>query len=108
MNKPYFCQDFFLTDWRHKRLKNTIDLLLFYGEHFYGFSEHVLPVSNLEAVAQRCSVKKVFLETYKIRGKTPRSEACNFIIKETLAQVFRPSTLWKKNSVTEHLRWLLL
>ena len=34
MNKPYF-----LIDWRHKRLKNTIDLLLFYGEHFYGFSE---------------------------------------------------------------------
>ena len=39
MNKPYFCQNFFLIDWRHKRLKNTIDLLLFDGEHFYGFSE---------------------------------------------------------------------
>ena len=39
MNKPYFCRNFFLIDWRHKRLKNTIDLLLFYGEHFYGFSE---------------------------------------------------------------------
>ena len=38
MNKPYFCRNFFLIDWRHKRLKNTIDLLLFYGEHFYGFS----------------------------------------------------------------------
>ena len=32
MNKPYFCQNFFLTDWRPKRLKNKIDLLLFYGE----------------------------------------------------------------------------
>ena len=42
MNKPYFCRNFFLTDWRHKRLKNTIDLLLFYGEHFYGFSESAL------------------------------------------------------------------
>ena len=31
MNKPYFCRNFFLT--------NTIDLSLFYGEHFYGFSE---------------------------------------------------------------------
>ena len=31
--------EIFLIDWRHKRLKNTIDLLLFYGEHFYGFSE---------------------------------------------------------------------
>ena len=30
---------FFLTDSRHKRLKNIIDLLLFYGEHFYGLSE---------------------------------------------------------------------
>ena len=37
MNKPYFCGIFFLIDWRHKRLKNTIDL--FYREHFYGFSE---------------------------------------------------------------------
>ena len=39
MNKPYFCRNFFLTDWRHKLLKNTIDLLLFYGDHVYGFSE---------------------------------------------------------------------
>ena len=39
MNKPYFCRNFFLTDWRHKRLKNKIDLLLFYREHFYGFWE---------------------------------------------------------------------
>ena len=39
MNKPYFCRDFLLIDWRHRRLKSTIDLLLFYGEYFYGFSE---------------------------------------------------------------------
>ena len=39
MNKPDFCRNFFLKDWRHKRLKNKIDLLLFYKEHFYGFSE---------------------------------------------------------------------
>ena len=41
MNKPYFCRNFFLADWRHKHLKNTKDLMLFYGEHehFYGFSE---------------------------------------------------------------------
>ena len=38
MNKPYFYRNFFLTDRRYKRLKNTIYLLLFYGEHFYGFS----------------------------------------------------------------------
>ena len=29
----------FLIDWHHKRLKNKIDLLLFCGEHFYGFLE---------------------------------------------------------------------
>ena len=29
----------FLIDWSHKHLKNLIDLLVFYGEHFYGFSE---------------------------------------------------------------------
>ena len=33
MNKPYFRRNFVLTDWRHERLKNTIDLLLFYGEN---------------------------------------------------------------------------
>ena len=41
MNEPYFCRSFFLTDWRHKRLKNKIGLLLFYREHFYEFSETV-------------------------------------------------------------------
>ena len=39
MNKPYFYRIFFLRDWRHKRLKNTIDILLFHWEHFCGFSE---------------------------------------------------------------------
>ena len=39
MNKPCFSRNFFLIDWHHKRLKNTIDLLLFYGEHFYGLLE---------------------------------------------------------------------
>ena len=34
--------DNFLIDWRHKRLKNKTDLLLFYREHFLGFSEHDL------------------------------------------------------------------
>ena len=39
MNKLYFCWNVFLIDWCHKHLKNTMDLLLFYGEHFYGFLE---------------------------------------------------------------------
>ena len=44
MNKAYFCRNVFLIDWRHKSLKNTIDLFLFYGKHFYGFSESVLGI----------------------------------------------------------------
>ena len=47
MNKPYFCRNFFLTDRLHKRLKNTIDLLLFYGEHFYDFRKAVRKKSFL-------------------------------------------------------------
>ena len=31
--------EFFHIDWCHKCLKNIIALLLFHGEHFYGFSE---------------------------------------------------------------------
>ena len=34
MNKPYFCRIIFLTDWRHEGLKNTINRLLFYAEHY--------------------------------------------------------------------------
>ena len=48
----------------------------------------------IKAVVHRCSVRKVFLEisqnsqenTYFFNKKKP--EACNFIMKETLAQVF--------------------
>ena len=50
MNKPYFCRNFFLTDWRHKRLKNTIDLLLFYRENFYGFSESDIATDNFPKI----------------------------------------------------------
>ena len=31
--------EFFHIDWCHKCLKNIMALLLFNGEHFYGFSE---------------------------------------------------------------------
>ena len=48
MNKPYFCRNFFLIDCRHERLKNTIDLLLFYWENFYGFFESVLTVRSYD------------------------------------------------------------
>ena len=60
MNKPYFCRIFFLTDWRYKRLKNTIDLLLFCGEHFYGFSESVTVSDN-----NQIQLKKKYLLSRK-------------------------------------------
>ena len=60
MNKPYFCRNFFLTDWRHKRLKNTIDLLLFYREQFYGFSE------------SECSILEVFSQSFILSERSWR------------------------------------
>ena len=53
-------------------------------------SNYLFP--KAETVAQRIFVKKLFSEFRKIHRKTP--EACNFIIKETLAQVFS-SEFWE-------------
>ena len=65
MNKPYFSRIFFLTDWRHKRLKNTIDLLLFYGENFNGFSESELHYFLLtEYALSRCFCSREILHHY--------------------------------------------
>ena len=58
MNEPYFCRSFFLTDWRHKRLKNKIGLLLFYREHFYGFSESVFIQYAFIGVRKNATGKK--------------------------------------------------
>ena len=55
-----------------------------------------------EAVVQRCFVKKVFLEISQSSQEDPcarasfliklQAEACNFIKKETLAQIFQVKT----------------
>ena len=52
-----------------------------------------------EAVAQRCSIKKVFLEI------SQTSQSCNFIKKETLAQMFSCEfcEISKNTLFTEHL-----
>ena len=42
----------------------------------------------IEAVAQTCSVKKVFLEILQNSQKNTCARACNFIKIETLVQVF--------------------
>ena len=57
----------------------------------------------------RCSIKKGVLKKFrKIQRKTPvtKPEACNFIKKETLAQVFSSEfgEICKSNFFTEHLR----
>ena len=53
----------FLIDWCLKRLKSTIYLLLFYREHFHGFSESDL---------WKCRKKKTFIsqQTYQYRPFT--------------------------------------
>ena len=42
MNKPYFYRNFFLIDWRHKRLKNTIDLLYFTENTLWIFGKWIV------------------------------------------------------------------
>ena len=45
-------------------------------------------VISAEAVVRRFSIKKVFLEILLNSQETPVPEPCNFIKKETMAQVF--------------------
>ena len=60
-----------------------------------------IAIRNSEAVVWRRSVEKVFIEI---------SQACNFIKKAALAQVFSCEfcEISKNAFFTEHLRWLLL
>ena len=77
----------------------------------------------LELVAQRCSVRKDVLRNFtKLTGKHLcqslsfnkvaglRPQACNFIKRETLAQVFsfKFREISKNTFFKEHLLWLLL
>ena len=68
----------------------------------------------IEAVAQRCSIKKVFFKNFaKFTGKhlcQSQVSACNFIKKETLVQVFSCEVceIFKNTFLIEYLRWLLL
>ena len=67
-----------------------------------------------EAVARRCSVKKVFLDISQNSQENTctRVWACDFIKKETLAQMFCKIRTFAKflttSFRTKHLRWLLL
>ena len=44
-------------------------------------------VLNTETVAQKCSIKKVFLQILQ-NSQENKVEVCNFVKVETLAQVF--------------------
>ena len=77
-------------------------------------------VFGSEAVVLRCSVKKVFLEISQTSQENTcarvsfliklQASICNFIKKETLAQVFSGKfcKISKNTFLKEHLRWLLL
>ena len=72
-----------------------------------------------EAVAQKCSIKKVFLEiSQKLHENTCarvsfliklQSQVCSFINRETHHRCFRVNfaKFLRKAFFTEHLRWLL-
>ena len=62
-----------------------------------------------EAVAQSCSVKKVFFESPQ-NSQENTCEACTFLKREALAQVFSCEfcEISKNTFFIEHLCWLLL
>ena len=95
--------------WRNSRKMNrNKNLILYLGKKLS------------EAVARRCFVKMVFLEISQNLQENNcarvsfliklHPEACNFIKKETLAQVFSCEFCVISNNTffIEHLRWLLL
>ena len=65
---------------------------------YYYFTNTIMISSIMFCVAQRCSVKKLFLKISQNSQENTcarvsfliklQAQACNFIIKETLAQVF--------------------
>ena len=88
---------------------------------FYTFQFHILKSADIEkaeTVAQRCSLKKVFLEISQYSQENTctgvsfllKLLGCNVIKKETPAQVFSCEffEISKNTFFTEHLRWLLL
>ena len=90
-------------------------LLLLAIFHFLSYSSH----GTIEAVVRRCSIKKVFLKISQISQEETCArdsflirllQACNFIKKEALSQVFSCEIceIFKNTFFIEHLWWLLL
>ena len=88
------------------------------SRHFSCCEVQLMHQFFMEAVVQRCSVKKVFLKILQnsqantcARGSfLIKLQACNFIKKESLAQVFSCEfcEIFKNIFFHRHLRWLLL
>ena len=95
---------------------------LYFKNHPAKVKYGVIMEISTEAVAQRCSVKKMFLKVsqnsqentcarQRLFFNKVRPQACNFIKKESLAQVFSCGFYEiSKNTFffKEHLRWPLL
>ena len=66
----------------------------------------ILFIEKIEAVVQKYSVRKVFLNILQSSQETPEPEACNFIKHEALVQVFscRFCDMFKKTFFTEYFR----
>ena len=58
MSNPVVCINCYLN--KSQRLKNKIDPLLFYGEHFYGFSE-----SDFENIVKKISFHNKHIYIYR-------------------------------------------
>ena len=88
------------------------DLKVQHLEMLYGYFGLLKSLTMFRSSHWRCSIKKMFLEISQNSQKTPVPEspffsrkACNFIKKETLAQVFSCEfcEISKNKFFTEHL-----
>ena len=61
-----------------------------------------------EADSRRCSVIKVFLKVLQNSQGHTCARVCNFIKKQTLAQVCEFCQIFKNTFFIKHLRWLFL
>ena len=110
MNKLYFYRNLFVIDWRHKRLKNTIYLLLFYEEHLYAFLRKVMKrklakVLRKHSVVQKTkpALKRTFFffqanlpanirldeEVLKTSWRRLSSSSSEYVLKTSFVFVFR-------------------
>ena len=102
---------FLLIDWRHKRLKNTTDLLLFYGEHFYGFSE-----SDLMTYVSKGHIKivKIYIVNFnasisnrhfKCHFKQNCNHTCHYLDKMYFFHIWTLQATWSIYSIYSCIKY---